>query len=66
MLFASLLWGSVGLGYFVFGRRQRSWVPMLGGLAVIVVSYLAGSILVMSLISIGIIAAIHFLLRQGY
>ena len=24
-LFASLIWGSVGAGYFIYGKRQQSW-----------------------------------------
>ena len=28
-LFASLIWGSIGIGYFIYGKRQRSWVPMV-------------------------------------
>ncbi len=65
-LFASLIWGSVGVGYFIYGKKQSSWVPMTGGILMIVVSYFVGSVVVMSLISIGIIAAIHALLKRGY
>ena len=65
-LFASLIWGSVGVGYFIYGKKQGSWVPMTGGILMIVVSYFVGSALLMSLISIGLIAGIHALLRRGY
>lgn len=65
-LFASLVWGSIGVGYCVYGRRQRSWVPTVGGLLMVVVSYAIGSALLMSLISLGLIAAVYFLLRRGY
>jgi hypothetical protein len=65
-LFASLIWGTIGIGYFIYGKRQGSWVPGVGGLLMIGASYFAGSALVMSLISVGIMAAVHFLLKQGY
>ena len=65
-LFASVIWGSIGVGYFVYGKKQRSWVPMIGGVLMIAVSYFVASALGMSLISIGIIAAIHVLLKRGY
>lgn len=65
-LFASLVWGSVGFGYFIYGKKQGSWIPMVGGIVMIAASYLAGTALLMSLISIGIIAAVWFLLREGY
>jgi hypothetical protein len=65
-LFASLLWGSIGIGYFIYGKKQRSPIPMIGGVALIAVSYFARTVLVMSLISAVVIAAIHVLLRKGY
>jgi hypothetical protein len=65
-LFASLLWGSVGFGYFIYGKKQGSWIPMTGGIIMIAASYVAGTALLMSLISLGIIAAVWFLLREGY
>ena len=65
-LFASLFWGSIGVGYFIYGKKQRSWVPMLGGVLMIVVSYFVGSVLVMSLICVGLIIAVYLLLKQGF
>ena len=64
-LFASLIWGSVGAGYFIYGKKQRSWPPMVGGIAIIAVSYLVGLASVMSLASIGIIAAVYGLIKRG-
>ncbi len=34
-LFASLIWGSIGVGYFMYGKRQQSWIAMVGGLVMI-------------------------------
>jgi hypothetical protein len=65
-LFASLIWGSIGVGYFIYGKKQGSWVPMLGGLLMIGASYFINSSLMMSLICVALIAAIHGLLKQGY
>ena len=65
-LFASLIWGSVGVGYFIYGKKQGSWIPMTGGILMIVVSYFVGSALLMSVISIGIIVTVHALLKKGY
>jgi hypothetical protein len=36
-LFASLLWGSVGFGYFIYGKKQQSLSPMVGGILKITV-----------------------------
>lgn len=65
-LFASLVWGSVGVGYFIFGKKQSSWPAMVGGIAMIVASYFVGSALLMSLLCIGLMAAVYFLIKQGY
>jgi len=65
-LFASLIWGSVGLGYFIYGKKSGSWVPMVGGIVMIAVSYVVPSALIMSLISVSLIALVYFLLREGY
>jgi hypothetical protein len=65
-LFASLLWGSIGAGYFIYGKKQGSTMPLIGGLIMIAVSYFVTSWLLMSLISIALIFVIHFLIRRGY
>lgn len=65
-LFASLLWGSIGIGYFVYGKKQSSMMPMIGGVLMIGASYVVTSWLLMSVICIGLIATVHWLLRQGY
>ncbi len=65
-LFASLVWGSIGLGYFIYGKKQRSWVPMSVGALMMAASYFAGSALKMSLICIGLMAAAFFMYKLGY
>lgn len=41
---ASLIWGvlfgAIGLGYFVYGKRQRAIVPLVCGVALMVVPYM--------------------------
>ena len=65
-LFASLFWGSVGLGYFVYGRRQRSWIPMVGGVLMMAMSYFIGSVIFLSGGCIGLMVVIYALLKRGY
>jgi uncharacterized membrane protein HdeD (DUF308 family) len=65
-LFASLVWGSVGMGYFIYGKKQSSWPPMIGGILMMVASYFVGSALLMSLLCVVLMVAIYFLLKQGY
>lgn len=65
-LFASLFWGSVGIAYFIYGKRQQSFVPLIGGVAMVAVSYLVGSALLMSAICVALIAGVYLLVREGY
>ena len=65
-LFASLVWGSVGMGYFIYGKKQTSWPAMIGGIVMMAASYFVGSALLMSLVSLALIGAVYFLIKQGY
>ena len=65
-LFASLIWGSVGIGYCVYGKRQQSIIPFIGGVSLIAASYFISSALLMSLVCIGLMAGIYVLVKQGY
>ena len=65
-LCASLFWGSVGLAYIVYGKRQQSFMPFIAGIVMIGVSYFVGSALLMSLICIVLAAAVYGLLKRGY
>ena len=38
-IFWGLLFGSIGLGMFVYGRKQRAPVPLVCGVALMVVPY---------------------------
>lgn len=65
-LFASLVWGSVGLGYFIYGKKQTSWAAMIGGVLMMAASYFVGSALLMSLACVALMAGVYFLAKQGY
>lgn len=65
-LFASLLWGSIGAGYWIYGKKQREMMPMIGGVVMIVVSYFANSWLLMSLVCIALMVAVYYLMKRGY
>ena len=65
-LFASLIWGSVGLGYFIYGKKQTSWAAMIGGVLMMGASYFVGSAVIMSLVCIALMAGVYILVKQGY
>lgn len=43
LLLIGVLFGSVGLGYFLYGKKQRAVVPLVCGLALMVVPYFISS-----------------------
>ena len=64
MLVASLICGSVGLGVFIYGLRQRSAAPMLGGALVIAVGYFLETALQMYGVSAALLAGTWWLSRR--
>jgi hypothetical protein len=64
-LWASCLWGAIASGYMIYGWKQRSLIPFLGGLAMTAASFLLPA-LTMSLISIVAMVAVWWLMKQGY
>jgi hypothetical protein len=65
-LFASLVWGSVGMGYFIYGKKQQCLSAMIGGILMTVLAYFVASALLMSLLCIGIAGAVYYLAKRGY
>ncbi len=65
-IFASMFWGAVAGGYLLYARKQRETMPLIGGVAMMAVSFMVTSWFWMSLASIGIMIAVWRLSRQGY
>jgi hypothetical protein len=62
-----LLWGlffsSLGVGFFVYGKRQRSAIPLLCGIALCVYPYFISNVI--ALVAIGIVlSGIPYFLRR--
>lgn len=57
VLLWGLLFGSIGLGYFMYGRKQRSPVPLVCGLALMVFPYFVSNVPLLVGIGAALIAA---------
>jgi hypothetical protein len=61
---SSLLWGllfgSIGMGFFIYGRRQRAVVPLLCGLALIVFPYFVSNNILLVAIGVALMAIPYF------
>jgi hypothetical protein len=55
-----LLFGSVGLGFFVYGKRQKAVVPLACGLALMIFPYFVTSTFVLVTVGAVLIAVPYF------
>jgi hypothetical protein len=61
---SSLLWGvlfgSIGLAFVIYGRRQRAVVPLLCGLALMAFPYFVSNAILLVMIGIALMAIPYF------
>lgn len=57
-----LLFGTLGIGYFVYGKRQRMVMAMASGLALMIYPYFVPGVLLIVLIGV-LLLALPFLFR---
>jgi hypothetical protein len=65
-LWASCVWGAIASGYWIYGWKQRSLIPWLGGLVMMVMSFIGPNALVMSVVCLAAMVAVWWLMKQGY
>ncbi len=62
---SSLLWGllfgSIGLGFFVYGRRQRVVVPLVCGVALMIFPYFVSNTVLLVALGVVLIAIPYFI-----
>lgn len=56
-----LLFGSIGLGYFIYGKRQRAVVPLVCGLALMLFPYFVSNAPLLVMIGAALSAIPYFL-----
>ena len=56
-----LLYGSIGLGFFIYGRNQKAPVPLVCGIALMVFPYFVSNVVLLVLIGAALIAIPYFL-----
>ena len=64
---ATLLWGvifgSVGLGFFIYGRKQQAIVPLAVGIALFVAPYVIPNLYLLLLVGVTLIVLPYFVNR---
>ena len=55
-----VLFGSVGLAFFTYGKRQRAVVPLLCGVALMVFPYFVSSTILLVVLGATLVAVPYF------
>ncbi|WP_336943771.1 amino acid transport protein [Acinetobacter modestus] len=61
-LFLGVIFGSIGLGYFMYGKKQKMTVPLVCGLVLMIYPYFTESTTLLSVIGV-IISILPYFLR---
>jgi hypothetical protein len=56
-LLIGILTGAIGVGYFIYGKRQTKFVPLLAGMALCVYPYFVDSVWWLVVIGAALMAA---------
>jgi hypothetical protein len=57
-----LIFGSIGLGYFVYGKKQRSVVPLVCGLGLMAFPYFVSDTVILVIVGL-LLSAIPYFVR---
>ncbi|WDZ52277.1 amino acid transport protein [Acinetobacter vivianii] len=61
-LFLSVIFSSIGLGYFLYGKKQKMTVPLVCGLVLMLFTYFIDSTAIISIIGV-ILSVVPYFLR---
>jgi hypothetical protein len=62
VLLWGLLFGAIGFGFFLYGKKQKAVVPLIAGIALCVVPYFIANVYI--LVTVGVVLmAIPFFVR---
>ncbi len=65
-LLASLVIGGIGLGLFIYGKRQSRIPQLVGGMVMMIYPYFVASVAWMVAAACLILAALWFAVRRGW
>ena len=51
-LILELIFSSIGLGYFIYGKKQKSIVPLLSGIGLMLFPYMVSNVVLILLLGI--------------
>ena len=60
-LFLAVLFGSVGLGFFMYGRKQSAIVPLVCGVTLMIYPYFISNVILLVVVGIVLMAIPYFI-----
>ncbi|MBX9660565.1 MAG: hypothetical protein K2X00_18575 [Nitrospiraceae bacterium] len=60
VLMWGMLFGSIGAGFFIYGRKQKAVVPLCVGVALCVFPYFIANVYVLVLVGVALMAIPYF------
>jgi hypothetical protein len=61
---SALLWGvilgSIGLGFFVYGKRQKAIIPLISGIGLMVLPYMISNLFILICLAVVLVALPFF------
>lgn len=63
LIFSGLIFGSIGMGYVIYGRKQANFVTLLSGIGLCVFPYFTNSVWLSIAIGVGLVA-LPLVIRQ--
>jgi len=55
-LFLGLIFGSIGMGYLIYGIKQRRGIPLVCGVLISILPYVSTNILLLILLGVSLMA----------
>jgi hypothetical protein len=63
VLIWGMIFGAIGIGFFLYGRKQKAVVPLITGIALCVVPYFIANVYVLVMVGV-ILMAVPFFVRS--
>ena len=60
VLIWGMLYGAIGFGLFLYGKKQKSVVPLIAGIALCVVPYFITNVYVLVMVGVILVAIPYF------
>jgi len=65
-LMVSVLISAVGVGFFLYGKKQQRWPQLVVGIVLVGYTYFIGSVAVMLAIAAALFVALWLAVRMGW